>query len=310
MARDKDVDVVKGICIIFVVIRHMEVSYQIGITPFTYIAVSLFFFMSGFYVKNDGKFLSFFTNNVKRIIVPAIIWSILSLCYNIPLQYLNKGTFKIEFDWVSPIPTNGPLWFLFALFYAKVLLFFLIKIKNNLIIVVSSLFLGYLGVNFEMPCFLNDGLAAVPFLVAGKLYYKHLNYFRDNIYLLSLGVLSYLVFASNILKFDIIPNSVNHYKPFYLICVFAAVLSFIPFFKIAHYLKGSLLSQIGLHTLGILCIHGQLCHTFAVVVRKFTTFGSDGWICLSLVSIVIVVFLSYYITLFLEKKTPFVFGKF
>lgn len=310
MARDIDVDVAKGICIILVVVRHMEVFYKICVIPFTYIAVPLFFFMSGFYVRNDGKFLDFFANNVKKIIIPAIIWAILSLCYNIPLQCLNKGYYNIEFDWVSPIPTNGPLWFLFALFYAKMIFFFLDRIRITAVIIVSSLVIGYLGVNYEMPCFLNEGFAAVPFLIAGKLCYRHLNYLRDNIYLVLLGVLSYILFVSKTLEFDIIPISVNQYKPYYVVCVLGVMLSFLPFLKMTHYLKSGLLSQIGLHTMGILCIHVQICHSFAVVVRKLMLFGSDGWICLSLVAFVLVVIISYYITIFLEKEIPFVFGKF
>ena len=35
MARDIDVDVAKGICIILVVVRHMEVFYKICVIPFS-----------------------------------------------------------------------------------------------------------------------------------------------------------------------------------------------------------------------------------------------------------------------------------
>ena len=310
MTRDIDVDVAKGICIILVVARHMEVFYHIGVIPFTYIAVPLFFFHSGFYVRNNDVFLRFFINNVKKIIVPAIIWTILSLCYNIPLQYLNKGFCNIEFDLVSPISTNGPLWFLFALFYAKVIFYFLTKIKINIVVVATSLILGYIGVNHEMPCYLNEGFAAVPFLIVGKLCYKHLDCLRNNIFFGAFGVVSYILLISKTLEFDIIPISVNHYKPYYIVCFFAVVSSFLPFLKVVHYLKDSVLPQIGLHTMGILCIHVQICHSFAVVVRKIMSFGSDGWIWLSLVSFVFVVIISYYLTVFLEKKIPFVFGKF
>lgn len=310
MGRDMDVDVAKGICIILVIARHMEVFYQIGVISFTYIAVPLFFFMSGFYINTETQFLIFLKSNIKRIILPALIWSLLALCYNIPLQYFNKGFCIIEFDWISPTPSNGPLWFLFALFYAKMFFYFLAKIKSDVLVLFFSLILGYLGVKYEMPCFFNDGLAAIPFLVFGEMSYKHLNFLRDNIYLLLLGVLAFVLFCSNILEYDIIPISVNHYKPSYLVCIGAVMLSFLPFLKIVHFLKRDRLAQMGLHTMGMLCIHVQICHSFAVVCRKIMEYGSEGWICLSLVSFVVVVFLSYYITIFLEKKCPFVFGKF
>ena len=61
--------------------------------------------------------------------------------------------------------------------------------------VFFSLILGYLGVRYEMPCYLNDGLAAIPFLVVGRIGYKHLNYLRDNIYFLLFGVISFVLFC-------------------------------------------------------------------------------------------------------------------
>lgn len=311
MKRDIDIDVAKGICIILVIVRHMEVFYKLNIIPFTDIAVPLFFFMSGFYIKTETKFLIFLQNNIKRIILPTIIWAILALCYNIPLQYLNKGFCIIEFDWVSPTPTNGALWFLLALFYAKMIFYFMNKVKNHIFIVFFSLILGYIGVNYEMPCNFNDGLMAVPFFVVGNIYYKYLNYIRDNIYLLLLGIISYILLISKKIAFEISPIEVFHYSSgYYIVCIFAILLSFLPFLKMVHYMQGGLFAKIGLHTMGILCIHLQICHSFAVVIRKIVPYGSDGWIILSLVSFVLIILLSYYITIFFEKKTPFVFGKF
>ena len=75
MKRDIDIDVAKGLCITLVIVRHMEVFYKLNIIPFTDIAVPLFFFMSGFYIKTETQFLIFLKNNLKRIILPAIIWA-------------------------------------------------------------------------------------------------------------------------------------------------------------------------------------------------------------------------------------------
>ena len=311
MKRDIDIDVAKGLCITLVIVRHMEVFYKLNIIPFTDIAVPLFFFMSGFYIKTETQFLIFLKNNLKRIILPAIIWALLALCYNIPLQYLNKGFCIIEFNWDSPTPANGALWFLFALFYAKIFFYVMSKVKNRIFIIVFSFVLGYIGVNYEMPCNFNDGMMAVPFLVVGNIYYKYLNYIRDNKYMLLLGIISYILLISKKIAFEISPIEVFHYSlGYYIVCVFAVLLSFLPFLKMVHYLKGGLFAKIGLHTMGILCIHLQICHSFAVVIRKIVPYGSDEWIALSLVSLVLIILLSYNITIFFEKKTPFVFGKF
>lgn len=102
--------------------------------------------MSGFYVNTKDNFSFFLKKNVKRIIFPAIIWALLALCYNIPLQYFNKGFCIIEFDWVSPTPANGALWFLFALFYAKVIFYFMNKVKNYIFLIFFLLYWDILGV--------------------------------------------------------------------------------------------------------------------------------------------------------------------
>jgi fucose 4-O-acetylase-like acetyltransferase len=46
--RDTYVDVAKGVLILLIVSIHAEVFSVIG-TPFSFIAVPMFFFMSGFY---------------------------------------------------------------------------------------------------------------------------------------------------------------------------------------------------------------------------------------------------------------------
>lgn len=51
MKRDIDIDVAKGICIILVIVRHMEVFYKLNVIPFTDIAVPPIFLYEWFLCK-------------------------------------------------------------------------------------------------------------------------------------------------------------------------------------------------------------------------------------------------------------------
>lgn len=51
--RDDYVDIAKGLCIILIVVIHSEVMGYLGMVKYTYFAVPLFFYMSGFYDKSE-----------------------------------------------------------------------------------------------------------------------------------------------------------------------------------------------------------------------------------------------------------------
>ena len=69
--RDTYVDIAKGICILLVVCIHSEVFGVIGM-PLMFIAVPMFFFMSGFYDRPNLPLKSFVRKNVRTLILPAI----------------------------------------------------------------------------------------------------------------------------------------------------------------------------------------------------------------------------------------------
>lgn len=69
------------------------------------------------------------------------------------------------------------------------------------------------------------------------------------------------------------------------------------------------LVNIGKHTLGILCIHVQLCHTAAVVLNKLFIHGSFIWILSFFIAYVLIVYVSYILSVFIEHKAPFLLGK-
>lgn len=126
--RDEYVDVAKGLCILLVVCIHTEVFGVIG-RPYTFIAVPMFFFLSGFYDRSERSFKSVTVKSMRTLLLPGIIWLIIGSAYRALLSYANRGSFTFANTIYEPFEGNGAVWFLFALFYAKMVLGLLLKLK-------------------------------------------------------------------------------------------------------------------------------------------------------------------------------------
>ena len=71
--RDVYVDVAKGLCMLLIICIHTEVFCVIGLR-FTFIAVPMFFFMSGFYDRSERPMLDWLPRTAQRLVMPALIW--------------------------------------------------------------------------------------------------------------------------------------------------------------------------------------------------------------------------------------------
>lgn len=85
--RDRFVDIAKGLGILLIVCIHTEVFDVIGM-PLVFIAVPVFFFMSGFYDHSERAFRQWLPKSVRTLIVPAIIWVLIGTVYIKFLGYL------------------------------------------------------------------------------------------------------------------------------------------------------------------------------------------------------------------------------
>lgn len=127
--RDKYVDIAKGIAILLIVSIHTEVFGVFGY-PLTFIAVPIFFFMSGFYDRSERGVKIWLPKSLKTLILPAFIWIVLVTLYVQLLGFVKDRSWgEFPFDWYNMVGKNGPAWFLFALLYAKILVWMLLKMK-------------------------------------------------------------------------------------------------------------------------------------------------------------------------------------
>lgn len=309
--RDNYVDIAKGIGILLIICIHAEVFGVIGM-PLTFIAVPVFFFMSGFYDHSEKPIGQWLPKAIKTLILPAVIWVLMATAYVRFLGYLKDRSWgDFSFDWYNINGNNGPAWFLYALLYAKLLLWGMVRLKiSKILIGGASLLIGYWGLTINLPLFFDEGCAALPLYVAGKYTYPYLKKIMSKKWLQVLGVLSLCAFVLHKVSFTIVPISNGDYSPYYLIAIGLLVLCFFPYLCFsARCVRFDWLSRIGQASLGIMLLHAPMCHTAAVVLNRVFEKGSSIWIVCFLIAYVIIVALSYWLTMTIEKYCPILLGK-
>lgn len=309
--RDKYVDIAKGIAILLIVCIHTEVFGVFGY-PLAFIAVPIFFFMSGFYDRAERGIKVWLPRSLKTLIFPAFIWVVLVTLY---VQFL--GFFKdrswgeFPFDWYNIVGKNGPAWFLFALLYAKVLTWGMLQLKlPKVLIGGASLVIGYIGMKINMPLLFDEGCAALPLYVSGKYLYSYMEKLLLSKSLLIVGMVALFAYCGNYTSFTIVPQANGVYAPFYILALLAMLLAFLPFIYVSGKLQGQKwLDSLGKHSLGIMLLHAPMCHTAAVVLNRVFDKGSLMWICSFLVAYVLIVFVAYKFSVLIERYCPVLLGK-
>lgn len=140
------IDISKGIGIILVVLCH-TLSQESFVNAVIYsFHVPLFFVVSGLFARPQQRFRSYFLKNVKRLLLPFLVFFLLGLTvtciliglknkniYDIIWCFINANTFRIN---VSPI------WFLACLFNVTILFYVFYKIilsRDNILLTIISI---------------------------------------------------------------------------------------------------------------------------------------------------------------------------
>ena len=309
--RDTYVDVAKAIGILLIVSIHTEVFGVMGY-PLSFIAVPVFFFMSGFYDRAERNIGQWFPKSLRTLILPAIIWILIATTYGKLLGYVKDRSWgENPFSLYNMTGGNGPAWFLFALLYAKVLIWGLMKIKMpKFALWGGSLLVGYAGMNINIPLLFDEGCAALPLYVTGKLAYPYLRKIMENKGLLVVGIIALCLYLWHLVSFMIVPQSNGNFSPYYLAALGLMLLCFIPFFFISEKLQNQKwLVSLGQHSLGIMLLHAPMCHTAAVILNRVFEPACQYWLVSFLIAYVGIVWISYLSTILIERYVPLLLGK-
>ena len=306
--RDLYVDVAKGLCMLLIICIHTEVFSVIGMR-FTFIAVPMFFFMSGFYDRSEKPMMEWLPKTAYRLIRPAVIWIIIGGLFMRILSYVKTGMIEpYVFNWQNPQNGNGPVWFLIALLYAKIITGCMVKSKlPEFVLFVCSIAIGYIGATYQMPLLMDEGMAALPLYYTGKYLFPYLGDIIKKWWVNIIGICVWGAFMTTQLYYNIGPVN-GLYNPYYLLAILGAMFVFIPFMTLSKMLVNiKPLIALGEMTLEVMLIHTFICHVTAVLLNRLFVVGSGIWICSFLFFYVVIVFLSYYVSIFLKKYIPVLF---
>lgn len=155
-------DLMKGVCIVLVVISHCCEEYDIIMgnehiwSMLEHLRMPLYFFLSGLFFKQYSGFIDFVVRKFNKLIIPFLFFVVITvvpklLSGEIPCELLFV---KKHFAWM--IKYSGYLWFLRALFFANILYYVydkLVEGKNIYVRTVTLLAVTAVGwgVNSFIP---------------------------------------------------------------------------------------------------------------------------------------------------------------
>ena len=189
--RDELFDVLKGIAIILVIVGHCHLT---KLRPIIYsFHIPIFFFITGYFLK-IRPLRQEITLSIKRLIIPYIFTATCicvatfikealnyedsdgSLSYKAIVTHLLGFRGSVVPQWIGS--HIDVLWFILALFWARIISISLIKrIKSNILLLLAFLFLGIAGIFLDksifIPYCISQGLCASSFIFAGYIANKY-----------------------------------------------------------------------------------------------------------------------------------------
>lgn len=313
--RNSYVDVARGVCMLLIICIHTEVFGVIGM-PLTFIPVPMFFFMSGFFDRSDQDFKKYISTLSISLMLPALIWTIVGLVYVMFLNFVKTGeVMQLNLDIYNPTSWNGPAWFLLALFFVKIFIKCLLKLRlNRGVIVIIAVFVGYCGFYIQLPFCIDEGLVALPLYLIGKFIYPYLNVIISKKIIVFLSLIVVLFFVLRYVSYGIVPvGNGSYYYPNYFVALMAILFTFpaVLFFSrlVEKIDSRKIVSRFGQNTLGIMLLHAPMCHTAAVVLNRVFEVASFLWILSFLAAYVIIIIVSYGLVTLINKCCCIMFGK-
>lgn len=203
--REDTFDVLKGIAIILVIIGHCDLSpFRTFIYSFH---MPLFFFVTGYFLKIRPLRTEFLLST-KRLIIPYIFTAfwlcVVTTCFDpTRLKSITVACllgFRAQYipNWIDA--HVGLLWFILALFCARIITVTLIKkIKSEIWLGIIFFVLALIGMFLNkrafVPFCIPQGMCAAGFLFAGHLMRKYK--FFESSYLIQLFPFLLIIWAYN-----------------------------------------------------------------------------------------------------------------
>lgn len=328
-SRLQYIDSAKGIGIILVVIGHcisrMGFGNNLNILKIIYsFHMPLFFFISGLTFRYDCSFYKYFIKKIKRLLIPTYIFTIITITTMtlLSVQFQAFKEYKIRYSIVTFVKSIlgfrdsyiSGWWFLPSLMVAELILFCIMKIKNNYkrsIVVVVIVFSDLLYVNLynrPLPFCLEEAMFAMLFIYFGTIYNEYSRIKKFNNYHLTGIITLYLIITLIYSKvgfngMDMWSMSIDNIFLFTCVSITAS-MAIVEICK--RFSRGTLIRYIGERSFFIFGIHYiflSICITLSAKVTTLkgtTELENIKWI---IFCTIIIVFLS----ILLERLKTIIF---
>lgn len=184
MERNIEIDIMKGIAILCVMLGHSSWVSNALLTVICSFHMPLFFLVSGYYQKTHEEVSvswgGYVRKNAKQLLVPyaivacvSCLWAALASIYkndgNIFIHILASNIFAWDTQWGIFDHWDGPTWFLLALFWARLFFYWLSKIGKCFVPLCISLSVAMIFIHpyLPLPFGIGRGIEALIFIALG-----------------------------------------------------------------------------------------------------------------------------------------------
>ena len=284
MKRIRFFDIAKGMAILAVILGHSAIeanlfmphrTAQIIVAICFSFHMPLFFILSGYFMHPERKFR--WAKESKQLLCTYAVTALCVLIGVTCMATLNHesrvlalrqwgmaalyGSGDVSDLTLWPVDFRiGAIWFLLALFWARLLLHFFAKLPYTFIWVFACFLVGYGSSRYVwLPWSIQAGMCAVAFLYLGYLAKKYdvLDFVRRVPYI---WIIAFLIWIIDIVFFDGMSMAMNSYGPHPILAVVGSIAGTLCVIGISQLFDkvavlGDTFSRIGQASLAILCAH-------------------------------------------------------
>lgn len=144
------VDVGKFICIMFVMLSHLESGTDEFRSFYSPFFLSVFFFLSGYVYRETDSFKEHFIKKVRGLFVPWFIFSHFNILLSQLISFKEKRslTEALMWNWLQIRGKDDGIWFVAALFVAYIPFYFFIKKRKPRLMIVLSIVLSVVSFTY------------------------------------------------------------------------------------------------------------------------------------------------------------------
>ncbi len=184
------VDIGKYICIMFVMLSHLESRTDLLETFYAPFYLTVFFFLSGYVYKQPKSFKDHMIKKIRGLFVPWFLLSNFNVLLSSLITLKNNHSLKNDLMWnaLQIRPLGDGMWFVAALFVAFIPFYFFIKNDNRRFTIIAVFILSVLSNIYTilMPKdFFPWGNAALPWhieYIFRAMFWMVLGYYYRNNY--------------------------------------------------------------------------------------------------------------------------------